>query len=358
MGACKGKEKNDIDEEIKNDRKKMALIHKLLLLGAGESGKSTLAKQVKLIHLSGFTEEEKKSYRLIINQNIITSMQTLIEGAEKFNLALDGSVKSLAQLVQSGSDYKLTSDLADAVKKLWATESIKHTWERANELQIIESAPYYFDKIDTISADTYIPDEQDILRSRVKTTGIMEIKFQVNDNDFILVDVGGQRSERRKWLHCFQDVTAIIFCVSMSEYDQFLNEDDTVRRTDESTTLFEEICNSRWFGKLPVILFLNKYDLFKEKMKRVDLKVAFPEYDGGLDYKKGRDFLKQKYSSLNRQNKQIYVHITTATNTNNIKNVFADVVDIVLKQNLADTGLIKDGGGAATGGTGGGGGDD
>jgi GTPase SAR1 family protein len=173
----------------------------------------------------------------------------------------------------------------------------------------------------------------------------MEIKFQIEGNDFILVDVGGQRSERRKWLHCFQDVTAIIFCVSMSEYDQFLNEDDTVRRTDESTTLFEEICNSRWFGKLPVILFLNKYDLFKEKMKKTDLKVAFPEYDGGLDYKKGRDFLKAKYTSLNRQSKNIYVHITTATNTNNIKNVFADVVDIILKQTLADTGLVKTEGG-------------
>jgi GTPase SAR1 family protein len=341
MGACKGKEKNEIDEEIKNDRKKMASVHKLLLLGAGESGKSTLAKQVKLIHLSGFTEEEKKSYRLIINQNIITSMQTLIEGAEKFSIPLDSSLKSAVGLVQGGSDYKLTSELAEAVKKLWVSDAIKKTWLRASELQIIESASFYFDRIDVISADTYIPDEQDILRSRVKTTGIMEIKFQIDGNDFILVDVGGQRSERRKWLHCFQDVTAIIFCVSMSEYDQFLNEDDTVRRTDESTTLFEEICNSRWFGKLPVILFLNKYDLFKEKMKRTDLKVAFPEYDGGLDYKKGRDFLKTKYESLNHQSKKIYVHVTTATDTNNVKAVFADVFDIVLQQSLADVGLVK-----------------
>jgi len=341
MGACKGKEKNEIDEEIKNDRKKLSSVHKLLLLGAGESGKSTLAKQVKLIHLSGFTEEEKKSYRLIINQNIITSMQTLIEGAEKFGITVESSLKSSVALVQGGSDYKLTSELAEAVKKLWASDGIKKIWQRASELQVIESASFYFDKVDAISADSYIPDEQDILRSRVKTTGIMEIKFQIDGNDFILVDVGGQRSERRKWLHCFQDVTAIIFCVSMSEYDQFLNEDDTVRRTDESTTLFEEICNSRWFGKLPVILFLNKLDLFKEKMKRTDLKVAFPEYDGGLDYKKGRDFLKAKYESLNHQSKKIYVHVTTATDTSNVKAVFADVFDIVLKQSLLDVGLVK-----------------
>jgi len=42
-----------------------------------------------------------------------------------------------------------------------------------------------------------------------------------------LFDVGGQRSERKKWIHCFEDVTAIIFCVAMSEYDQVLQEDET-----------------------------------------------------------------------------------------------------------------------------------
>lgn len=44
---------------------------------------------------------------------------------------------------------------------------------------------------------------------------------------FRLFDVGGQRSERKKWIHCFEDVTAIIFCVAMSEYDQVLHEDET-----------------------------------------------------------------------------------------------------------------------------------
>eukprot|EP01128_Nolandella_sp_AFSM9_P004161 TRINITY_DN181_c4_g1_i1.p1 TRINITY_DN181_c4_g1~~TRINITY_DN181_c4_g1_i1.p1 ORF type:complete len:360 (+),score=101.94 TRINITY_DN181_c4_g1_i1:28-1080(+) len=342
-GSSEGR--NEIDETIKKDRKKQLTVHKLLLLGAGESGKSTLAKQVKLIHLSGFTEEEKKSYRLIINQNIITSMQTLLEGAEKFEYTLKGkTLTRAAKMIADASDYKLTAELAEAVSTLWACEAVQKTWARASELQLIESASYYFNKLSTISADTYIPEEADILRSRVKTTGIMEIKFQIDGHDFILVDVGGQRSERRKWLHCFQDVTAIIFTISMSEYDQYLSEDDTVRRSDESLTLWEEIVNSRWFGKLPVILFLNKFDLFKEKMKTTDLKVAFPEYDGGLDYKKARDFLKTVYKSLNHQsNKSVYIHVTTATNTSNIRNVFTDVVDIILKQSLEDTGLVKTG---------------
>lgn len=53
-----------------------------------------------------------------------------------------------------------------------------------------------------------------------------------------LFDVGGQRSERKKWIHCFEDVTAIIFCVAMSEYDQVLHEDETTVREREQTNLY------------------------------------------------------------------------------------------------------------------------
>ena len=74
----------------------------------------------------------------------------------------------------------------------------------------------------------YLPTDQDILRSRVKTTGITETMFRVGELTYRLYDVGGQRSERKKWIHCFENVTALVFLVSLSEYDQMLYEDESV----------------------------------------------------------------------------------------------------------------------------------
>jgi len=277
MGFCGSKiSKNPIDEDIKRDRKSQAV--KLLLLGAGESGKSTIAKQVKLIHLKGFSESEILSFRSTIHQNIISSVQNLIQGAHDFGYEFSEEGKEAALLLQKQTaDAIQDSDVVEAVKLLWnREEAIKNTWERASELQIIESTSYYLNDIDRIVAPDYKPTDSDILHTRIKTTGIIEISFKLEGFDFRLVDVGGQRSERRKWLHCFQDVTAILFCVSMSEYDQVLHEDHSVKRTEESMKLFGEICNSKWFGDVDIILFLNKYDLFKEKNTKSRFEVCFP----------------------------------------------------------------------------------
>ena len=67
----------------------------------------------------------------------------------------------------------------------------------------------FLDKIDTIADQNYKPEDQDILRCRVWTYGIKETKFQVHRVKFHLIDVGGQRDQRRKWIQCFNDVTAI-----------------------------------------------------------------------------------------------------------------------------------------------------
>jgi guanine nucleotide-binding protein G(o) subunit alpha len=112
------------------------------------------------------------------------------------------------------------SELLDAMKKLWNDHGVQQCFTRSNEYQLNDSAKYFLDKLDDIGSPSYLPTIQDILRTRVKTTGIVEINFTFKDLNFRVFDVGGQRSERKKWIHCFEDVTAIIFIVALSEYDQ------------------------------------------------------------------------------------------------------------------------------------------
>lgn len=99
-----------------------------------------------------------------------------------------------------------------------------------------------------------------------------------------IFDVGGQRNERKKWIHCFDDVTAVIFVAAISEYDQVLYEESGQNRMYEALDLFDEICNSRWFKDTSMILFLNKKDLFEQKMKKVDIRNE--EEERFMDYER------------------------------------------------------------------------
>jgi len=334
-------ESKEISKQLKSDKKSLDSLVKLLLLGAGESGKSTIAKQMKILHTAGFSEEERKSYTSIIHNNMVSSMRHLIMACENMSIpivARDSGDRLLKHSDEffSGSFEEIVEDLT----VLWKEDGIQKAFAQSAKFQLIDSASYYFSHLQRIASPNFIPTEQDVLRCRAKTTGIIELKFTIENTQFLLVDVGGQRSERKKWMFCFQDVTAVIFCVAMSEYDLKLQEDDSTNRMLESLKLFREICNSTWFVETSMILFLNKRDLFEQKIKKVDLKVAFEDYDGGLDYENASQFMKSKFlAQSENSSKVIYVHFTCATDTDNVKIVFNAVRDIVLRAILARMGI-------------------
>lgn len=349
MSCCGGetedtKQNKRIQRDLLNDRKNIRRTVKLLLLGAGDSGKSTIAKQMKIIHLDGFNDEERLGYKTTIANNILTAMRTLIHQANKFEYHLSAGNESRAQIIVSiprDQEPAVTKEIGDAVIALWQDPAIKQTYARASEYQLNDSTQYYFENIQRIASPNYIPSEQDVLRSRVKTTGVLETVFEVEDIIFRLVDVGGQRSERRKWIHCFEDVTAIIFCVAISEYDLKLYEDNETNRMHESLQLFKELCNTKWFQATSFILFLNKKDIFEEKIKRVPLTVCFPDYNGPQTFDAASSYVRDRFLELNEnKSKTIYAHMTCATDTNNIIIVFNAVRDIILNKTLAKIGVV------------------
>ena len=155
-----------------------------------------------------------------------------------------------------------------------------------------------------------------------------------------MVDVGGQRSERKKWIHCFEGVTSLIFFVALSCYNQQLLEDSKQNRMLETLLLFEQVINTEWFKKCSIILFLNFTDLFREKLKKYPLNTYFPSYDGGADFDKATRFIFDRFQELNRNNLPIFPHLTCATDTSNIRFVFNAVRETVVQNSLKNNGLL------------------
>jgi len=341
MGCGGSREENKVSDEI--DRKlfeeKKAFDNevKILLLGAGESGKSTVAKQIKIIHMNGFTVDELSGYKLSIYNNLVICMRALVKAAGDlgFEIQETEAAERLRRPENELLHGPLTTKLAADIKALWEDPAIKQAYDHQCEFQLYDCAAYLFDNIDRISQEHYIPSVQDVLVTRVKTTGVSEIEFMVNDTKFKFVDVGGQRNERRKWMHCFQDVTAVLFVVALSEYNLKLYEDGTTNRMFESLKLFKEMCNNQWFINTAMIIFLNKSDLFAQKIPKYPLSETFPEYTGGADFDKAVKFIADKFESQNTNpNKPMYFHVTCATDTKKIEVVLDIVKDVIFRNIL------------------------
>jgi len=336
-----------IDRQLRLDQERASKEVKLLLLGAGESGKSTIVRQMKIIHEAGYTQAECLSYRPVVFSNTVQSMIAIIRAMGQLRIIFaepsrGEDARQLFVLASAAEDGLMPVELATCMKSLWSDEGVKECFARSREYQLNDSAPYYLNALERISAPDYIPTEQDVLRTRVKTTGIIETDFTFKDLNFKMFDVGGQRSERKKWIHCFEGVTAIIFCAALSAYDLMLAEDEEMNRMHESMRLFDSICNNKWFTSTSIILFLNKTDLFIDKIKTSPLNVCFPEYRGPNTYEHASEYIKSVFEGLNRRRdtKEIYTHFTCATDTGNIEFVFDAITDVIIRNNLRDCGLF------------------
>jgi len=318
-------------------RKRLAKKSKYYFSAQGSQGNLEFFKQMKIIQdHGGYSKEELLEYKYIIFGNSITQMKCILEAAQKLNMSVadpDNLVRFKRLLgTKSGGDA-WSVEVAHDIKALWADQGIRDVYAlRDKHYQLNDCASYFFDSIDRFATDNYVPTQDDVLRARVRTTGIQEAEFKFEDIELRMLDVGGQRSERRKWIHCFDQVTAVIFCVALSEYDQSLREDGQQNRMKESLLLFDEVCNSVWFKGTSFILFLNKTDLFKEKIARVDLATCFPSYTGGCNFDNASDYIKRRFLEQNRSSHPIYPHFTVAISTENIEFVFKVIRGTVLKQ--------------------------
>ncbi|KAG0725144.1 Guanine nucleotide-binding protein subunit alpha-13 [Chionoecetes opilio] len=253
----------DIDKVLQKERERLRRQVKLLLLGAGESGKSTFLKQMRIIHGHHFGQEEIDEYRETIYKNVVMGMKVLLDARDKLRIPWgDESRDSIGNHLMKYMGYmpldrEVFQDYIPNIKELWKDTGIRQAYNRRAEFQL-----------------EYIPSEKDILHCRKATKAITEFTIPIQNVPFLFVDVGGQRTQRQKWFQCFESVTSIIFLASSSEFDQRLLEDRVTNRLEESLNIFGTIVNNRNFRDVSIILFLNKTDLLIQKIRSRQSNIA------------------------------------------------------------------------------------
>ncbi|OCB89782.1 guanine nucleotide-binding protein alpha-2 subunit [Sanghuangporus baumii] len=350
MGACISAQGGITEEEKAKHREaerqlreaKIKLDNqvKVLLLGAGDSGKSTILKvghrlpdssrdgvsspyyvgdtyyvgdddQMRLIHDVHFSPQEFEFYRQLVFSNITQGMKQVLEAFEDMELQLPEDMEPYAQMLEEPPDVKdgqpFPSDYYEPLKALWENSVVQKAWGRGNEAALPDNLPYFLGHLERVFKTDYYPSEQDIIRCKARTVGITETMFKLRSHEMLMVDVGGQKSERRKWIHCFQDVTTILFLVSLSGYDQCLVEDKDANQMQDAMTIWDSICHSQWFRQTSI------------------------DYEGEPgDAIQGRDYFRSRFTKLSRKSgqareREIYVHFTNATDTALLRVVMAAV---------------------------------
>jgi guanine nucleotide-binding protein G(o) subunit alpha len=222
---------------------------------------------------------------------------------------------------------------------------MKEVWAKRAAVNVIDAHKEYLREVSRIAAPSYRPTTQDVLLARVRTTQVVMEKYIIDGIEFEMYDVGGQRAERRKWIDCFDGVDAVIFVAALSEYDQTLAEAKRTNRMVEAIELFSSVCNNRAFAKTSIMLFLNKKDVFAEKIMTSNIveQRAFADFAGQTkDFDQGVLYFIQKFKDclIDDEFNDSFIHVTCATDTNNMEFVLDSSRTIIMTDNLRRSGFF------------------
>eukprot|EP00475_Leptophrys_vorax_P038065 TRINITY_DN6643_c0_g1_i1.p1 TRINITY_DN6643_c0_g1~~TRINITY_DN6643_c0_g1_i1.p1 ORF type:complete len:271 (-),score=79.59 TRINITY_DN6643_c0_g1_i1:120-932(-) len=204
---------------------------KVILLGTSDSGKSTLFKQAIRYIGRGFSEEERWEYQQVVFQSQVNQIKRSLQIAYQEDLPVD------------------VDNIIGQVRKL--------------------------------ADENYMPTEDEILRCEcMRTTGILSESVAFGDCIVELYDVGGQRNQRKKWIHLFDSLHLIIFCVDISAYNQKLFEDGETNRMAESIETFKAVVETGYIRHVPILVLLTKAEVFEEKFSADEMVTNFPNFSG------------------------------------------------------------------------------
>ncbi|KAL2916671.1 hypothetical protein HK105_203785 [Polyrhizophydium stewartii] len=341
----------EIDAQLAKDKEKLARRSRephLLVLGSGDSGKSTLMRQLKILHGGGYSEDERRSYRRIIQQTIRDSFSALlVQGAGNGANVADPTIKNLIHEIlncfqrSQERDASIPANIGQAITQCWKHSEIQSIYESVGRKVLPDTAYYFLERADFLCDDSRLPTDEDILHIRIPTTQITETIFVINKMHFHFYDVGGQQKYRKQWTPYFDTVNQIMFVVSLASYDQNLVEDLTINRMHDALDLFGQICNHQLLKHIPIILFLNKKDLFEKKIETSPIEAKFPDYKNGPVFKKAVRYFEKKFKNECHEEKEVVAHVTCCTDTKAMAVIIKTCIESLTMLAIKETGLVR-----------------
>lgn len=318
----------------------------LMILGTGDSGKTTLRKQIMNIHADNFgTEVARIRYASHILGNLMDGVLDVLNCMDSKEYE---DIKLMLRSERAAGNACLSEKVANVMKSLIQSPDFNRTIEEKNQAEIqLQDCWYTFaEELKAYPAwggDGWVPSVEDCVRARARTSGIITESVVIEDLPFVLYDVGGQRSERRKWMHMFENCMACMYVVAMSEYDQVLFEDRSKNRLQESFELFQECANSAWLKNATLLLFLNKKDIFLRKFvqEKIPLNVTglFPTAPTSNSLEAAVDWFVEQFQKRILRKTKLFVHVTTATDASNVAAVVKVVKSTIVQRNLQASGF-------------------
>ncbi|WAR22524.1 GNAI3-like protein [Mya arenaria] len=304
------KRSQSIDHQLQQDLEQRKNELTLLLLGGAYSGKSTFVKQLRIHYGDGFPEDERGPYKHQVHDNISGAVHKVIDHMRIENIKFDNDAYM---------DQRLLLTLWDDSGFQRAFTELVHRKER-------------------MLSEKYVPTHQDILYIRRPTLGVIEHLFNVDDLIYRVIDVAGQKSQRKKWIHVFENVTVVLFFVALSAFDETLEEDESLNSLEDSLQMFHEVSHNHYLERTDFLLFLNKYDLFTEKLKHVQFKTFVKTYSGDNSPETCIKYIKDQFEQSRPCHKHVYTHVACATDVTMMADVLSKVLNIVAEINFRKTG--------------------
>jgi len=279
-----------IDAELKRESKHKASEVTIISLGGKDSGKSSFIKFILTLSSLVIPTDELPLYSDPIKNCVLQLLQSLIieTEAQITNSEFKKRISNILMLeeYQISSINFLETDIA----------LFQSLFKQSQKLQADPTAQYYMSKLAQVFNENYIPTEEDVRIFENLTLKVTNsICFEYNNLIFRIYDID-QKGRAKKWTQHFEGVTAIVFCIQLDDYDkQVVNSDDNINVIQNSIEYFSELVSVSWIRDKPIFLIFNMTENFEEKIKTIDFKLHFPEYEGLVTIDGVFQYIKKKF---------------------------------------------------------------